>query len=301
MNTLDSMRAFVRVVEFGSFAAAARNLDLSPAMVTKHVAHLERRIGALLLHRTTRQVRPTEVGQAYFERCLALLSDFEAAESEASAGVTTPRGPLRVTAPNEFSPYLGQMTAEFLRLYPEVDLSLDFSNRFVNVVEEGYDVAIRISASLDSSLVGRRIATSRAHIVASPAYIDRHGHVEDPQMLAGHPCLSYGIPSASDEWTFQKGSETKKIRVKNKLVSTRAEPLILAARAGAGISWLPTFVCGQDLREGKLISLFPDHHVGSLEVYVLHPHRRFVPTKVRAFIDVLTKSLNPREVEDPWA
>src|SRR5687768_1020612 len=161
MNTLDSMRAFVRIMEFGSFAAAARNLDLSPAMVTKHVAHLERRIGALLLHRTTRQVRPTEVGQAYFERCLALLSDLEAAESEASAGVTTPRGPLRVTAPNEFSPYLGQMTAEFLRLYPEVDLSLDFSNRFVNVVEEGYDVAIRISASLDSSLVGRRIATSR--------------------------------------------------------------------------------------------------------------------------------------------
>jgi len=300
MNTLDSMRAFVRVVEFGSFAAAARNLDLSPAMVTKHVAHLERRIGALLLHRTTRQVRPTEVGQSYFERCLALLSDFEAAESEASAGVTRPRGPLRVTAPNEFSPYLGRMTAEFLKLYPEVDLSLDFSNRFVNVVEEGYDVAIRISASLDSSLVGRRIALSRAHIVASPSYIEQHGPLEDPQMLAGHPCLSYGMPSPSDEWTFQKGGETKKVRIRNKLVSTRAEPLVLATRAGAGISWLPTFVCGQDLREGKLVSLFPDHHVGSLEVYVLHPHRRFVPTKVKAFIDVLTKSLNPGEVEDPW-
>ncbi|MFC1460196.1 LysR family transcriptional regulator [Microvirga arabica] len=300
MNTLDSMRVYVRVVEFGSFAAAARNLDLSPAMVTKHVAHLEKRIGALLLHRTTRQVRPTEVGQAYFERCLALLSDFEAAESEASAGVTTPRGPLRVTAPNEFSPYLGQMTAEFLRLYPEVDLTFDFSNRFVNIVEEGYDVAIRISASLDSSLVGRRIALSRAHIVASPRYIEQHGRPESPEMLADHPCLSYGMPSPSDEWIFQKDNETKKIRIRNKLVSTRAEPLILAARAGAGVSWLPTFVCGQDLREGRLVSLFPDHHVGSLEVYILHPHRRFVPTKVKAFINVLTTSLNPGEVDDPW-
>jgi DNA-binding transcriptional LysR family regulator len=300
MNTLDSMRAFVRVVEFGSFAAAARNLDLSPAMVTKHVAHLEKRIGALLLHRTTRQVRPTEVGQAYFERCLTLLGDFEAAESEASAGVTTPRGPLRVTAPNEFSAYLGHMTADFLSLYPEVDLTFDFSNRFVNIVEEGYDVAIRISASLDSSLVGRRIATSRAHIVASPDYIERHGQPRAPEMLAEHPCLSYGMPSAADEWTFQKDKETQKVRIKNKLVSTRAEPLILAARAGAGISWLPTFVCGQDLREGKLISLFPDHNVGALEVYVLHPHRRFVPTKVKAFIHVLTRSLNPHEAEDPW-
>jgi DNA-binding transcriptional LysR family regulator len=170
----------------------------------------------------------------------------------------------------------------------------------VNIVEEGYDVAIRISASLDSSLVGRRIATSRAHIVASPGYIERHGQPKAPEMLAEHPCLSYGMPSAADEWTFQKGNETQKVRIKNKLVSTRAEPLILAARAGAGISWLPTFVCGEDLREGKLVFLFPDHHVGALEVYVLHPHRRFVPTKVKAFIHVLTKSLNPHEVEDPW-
>jgi len=301
MDTLESMRAFVRVVELGSFAGAARSLDMSPAMVTKHVAHLEGRTGALLLHRTTRQVRPTEVGQAYFERCLTLLSDLEAAESEASAEVGAPRGILKVTAPVEFgNVHIAPLIGEFLSTYPEIDLNLDFANRVVNVVEEGYDVAIRVAKSIDSTLIGRRIAVSHFHIIASPDYIRHQGRPETPDDLARHPCLSFGVPTPWDEWTFTKGNVTRRIKVRNKLVSSSSETLRLAALTGAGISYLPTFVCGQDLRDGKLVSLFPDYHTGALEIYALHPHRRFVPTKVKAFISFLIKHLNAGNVEDPW-
>ena len=232
---------------------------------------------------------------------MTLLSDVEAAENEAAASMAAPRGVLKVTAPIEFGNlYIAPLIPEFMNAYPDIDLNLDFSNRNVNIVEEGYDLAIRVARSFDTSLMGRRIALSRFHIVASPAYLQRHGWPETPDMLAGHACLSFGVPSPWDEWTLTRNGETKRVRVKSRLVSTSAETLLLAARGGTGITWLPSFICGQDLREGRLVSLFPDHYAGALEIYVLHPHRRFVPTKVRVLIDFLMGRFNADDREDPW-
>ena len=301
MDTLESMRAFVRVVELGSFAGAARSLHMSPAMVTKHMVNLEERTGARLLHRTTRQVRLTDTGQVYFERCVTLLGEVEAAEAEAGADVSEPRGVLKITVPVEFgNPYLSPIISEFIELYPKIDLDLHFTNRVVNIMEDGFDIAIRIAESFDTTLLGRRLAASNFHIVASPGYIEKRGRPETPEDLADHTCLSFSTPRPWDEWRFTRSGETKLIKVKNKLLSTSSEALRMAARSGAGISWLPTFVVGEDLRKGDLISLFPTYNTGTLQIYALHPHRPFVPTKVSYFLNFLQTRLNLRNVDDPW-
>lgn len=302
MDTLESMRAFVRVVELGGFAAAARALSVSPAMVTKHVAHLEARMGARLLHRTTRHVRTTEVGRAYYERCVELLSGIEEAENAAGQGTAEPRGNLRVTAPVEFgNAHLAALCATYLQRQPGVSLMLDFSNRVVDIIEEGYDVAIRIAAKLDSALVARKLAASRMHVVASPRYLKQRGRPRTPQALAEHPCLCFAVPSAWDEWRFVRGGQATTVKVGARLVSTSSEALRRAAATGAGVSWLPSFVCGEDLRAGRLVSLFPEFDAGTLNVYALYAHRRFLPAKVRAFIDFLVGQLGDRPDADPWS
>lgn len=301
MDTVESMRAFVRVVELGSFAAAARNLDLSPAMITKHVGHLESRTGARLLSRTTRQVRPTDVGIAYFDRCVAILAGIEEAESLASADTAEPRGTLKITAPVEFgNTHLAPIAAEFMQRHPQIVLVLDFSNRVVDVVQEGYDVAIRVARSLDTSLIGRRLATSRFHVVASPDYLERHGRPATPQQLAEHACLTFAVPAPWDEWHFVGNGETISVKMNARLLSTSSEALRLAAKTGAGVSALPTFVCGQDLREGTLVSLFPEYDAGSLGIYALFLQRRFLPARVRVFIDFLAARLSASPDTDPW-
>lgn len=301
MDTLKSMLAFVRVAESGSFSAAARNLHLSPAMVTKHVTYLENRIGARLLQRTTRHVRLTEPGQLYLERCLSILADVEEAESVAGADSVAPHGTLRVTSPVEFgNMHLAPLAARFMERHPGIDLMLDFSNRAVDVVQEGYDVAVRIASALDTSLIGRRLARSRFHIVASPDYLERHGRPSAPANLAGHPCLTFALPDVRDRWPFTRDGETTQVRVRPRLVSTSSEALRLAARSGAGVSWLPTFVCGRDLDDGSLVSLFPEYDAGSLDIHVLFPHRRFLPGKVRAFLDFLREQFGSDPDRDPW-
>lgn len=302
MDTIESMCAFVRVVELGSFAAAARSLNLSPGMVTKHIGHLESRTGARLLNRTTRQVRPTEAGAAYFDRCVALLAGIEEAESLASEDTTVPRGTLKVTAPVEFgNAHLAPLVAEFMQQHPQIKLVLDFSNRVVDLVQEGYDVAIRVAQSLDTTLVGRRLATSHFHVVASPHYLATHGRPETPKALADHACLTFAVPTPWDAWQFTRDGETTTVKINARMLSTSSEALRLAAKTGAGISVLPTFVCGQDLRDGTLISLFPDHDAGALGIYVLFLQRQFLPSRARLFIDFLNERIGADSTADPWA
>lgn len=302
MDTLESMRAFARVVELGGFTAAARSLNISPAMVTKHIAHLEDRVGARLLNRTTRQVRPTDAGQDYLERCLALLAGIEEAESIAGAATRAPKGTLRVTAPVEFgNAHLAPLVTPFMQRYPDITLALDFTNRLVDLVQEGYDVAIRIAQTLDTGLIGRRLATSRFHVVASPAYLERHGRPPTPQAVAEHACLTFGLPTLWSEWPFARDGATTKVRIESRLISTSSEALRRAACEGAGISWLPTFVCGGDLRSGALISLFPAYDIGALGIYALYPHRQFLPVRTRAFLDFLAQQIGSDPDLDPWA
>lgn len=301
MDTLESMQVFVRVVELGSLAAAARSLNLSPAMVSKHVVHLEKRTAARLLNRTTRQVRPTEAGASYFEQCCAILRRVEVAEAEAAADTSAPRGTLRITAPIEFGNlHLPAMIATFLDRHPGIDIVLDLANRRADIVQEGYDLAIRIARDLDTSLVGRRIALSRFHIVASPAYLEREGHPVEPAELARRQCLAFAVPQPWTTWSFTHDGRSQQVRVSPRVLSTSAEALLEAARTGVGIGLLPSFVCGTALRNGDLVSLFPDCDCGSLGIYILFPHRNLLPLRVRLFIDFLVEQLGGNAEHDPW-
>ncbi len=301
LDTLESMRVFVRVVETGGFAAAGRGLHLSPAMVTKHVAHLEARTGARLLNRTTRHVRTTAAGQAYFERCVAILRGVEEAETEAGADAAVPRGTLRITAPVEFgNDHLSEVAAEFLGRHPEVDLVLDFSNRPIDLVQEGYDLAIRVAREMDTSLVGRRLASSRFHVVASPSYLARHGRPETPPDLAAHRCLVFAIPAPLTSWSFLREGRPTTVRVTPRVTATSSAALLQAACAGVGISLLPSFVCGRALARGELVSLFPGFDLGSLGIHALFPHRTLLPVRVRLFIDLLVERFGGKAEADPW-
>lgn len=301
LDTLRSMQTFVRVAELGSFAAAARSLEMSPAMVTKHVTYLEERVGARLLHRTTRHVRPSDAGQLYLERCQSILAEIDEAESLAGAESTRLGGTLRVTAPVEFGNlHLAPLAGAFMQRHAGIDLVLDLSNRTVDLVQEGYDIAVRIADSLDTGLIGRRLATSRFHVVASPTYVEAHGSPSAPAELAAHACLAFAVPSVRDQWHFAgQGGETR-VKIRPRLASTSSEALRLAAVAGVGIACLPTFVCGSDLRSGALVSLFPELDCGSLGVHALFAHRRFLPARVRAFLDFLREALGTDARSDPW-
>ncbi len=301
MDTVESMRAFVRVVELGGFAPAARTLGISAGMVAKHVAHLEQRTGARLLDRTTRLVRPTDAGRRYHERCLSLLAGIEEAEALAGAEARELRGTLRVTAPTEFgNRHLAPLATSFLMAHPGLDLLLDFSNRVVDLVQEGFDLAFRVAPSLDTALVGRRLATSRFHVVASPDFLARHGRPEAPSRLADLPALAFSVPAMRDEWPFTRDGQQFRVAVRPRLVSSSSEALRLAARSGAGVSWLPSFVCGEDIADGSLVSLFPDHDAGSLGIWGLFPHRRLMPGRVRAFLDFVAEELGGDPAADPF-
>lgn len=301
LDTLESMQAFVKVVELGSFSAAARLLNLSPSMVTKHIANLENRTGARLLSRTTRSLSTTEAGQNYFERCLAIIAALEEAETEAGAETTSARGLLRITAPAEFgNAHLSGIVARFLSLHPEVELLLDFSNRNADLVQESFDLAIRVARSLDTSLIGRRIATSQFRAVASPGYLAIHGEPATPQDVHRHRCLTFGVPLPWTNWSFTKDGATAEIRIRPRVLSTSAEALLHSARTGVGITLLPTFVCGQDIARGALKPVLTDYDLGSLGVYILYPHRRLLPARTRLFVDFLVAEIGGNAEADPW-
>lgn len=301
LDTLEGMRVFARVVELGGFAAAARRLEMSPAMATRHVAALEERLGARLLQRTTRQVRPTEAGRVYYERCVELLQGLEEADAAVGTVTVRPQGTLRVTAPVEFgNQHLVGPVIEFMQRHPGLAVMLDLSNRLVDVVDEGYDLAVRVTHAPDPALVARRLAVSRMRVVASPDYLAAHGHPGEPAALAERDCLCFAVPAARDHWSFRRDGAAATVKVRSRLLSTSSAALLGGVLAGAGVSWLPTFVCGEALRGGALVSLFPEYDVGALGIYVVYPHRRFLPAKVRLFIDFLVARFGGDSAADPW-
>ncbi|MFZ2100494.1 MAG: LysR family transcriptional regulator [Oricola sp.] len=302
MDTVASMRAFVRVVELGGLSQAARDLAISPGMVAKHVANLEARTGARLLDRTTRSVRPTPAGQAYYDKALVILEGIDEAEGIARADTSELRGTLRLTAPVEFGQaHLAPLIAAFLTMHPRISISADFTNRKVDLVQEGVDLAIRIAAALDSSLIGRKLATSRFHVVASPDCVARHGAPETPGDLTELPTLSFSLPEPRLDWPWSAGGAEGKVRVNPRLLSSSSETLRLAAVAGAGFTWLPSFVCGRDVAEGRLVEVLPGFDWSALAIHALYSHRRFVPVRLRAFMEFIAKQLSDGPGSDPWA
>ncbi|MFN3625367.1 MAG: LysR family transcriptional regulator [Hyphomicrobium sp.] len=290
MDKLDAMNAFAKVVASGSYAEAARRLGLTRSAVSKAVMELEQLLGARLLDRTTRRVTPTEAGAAYYERCMSILADVEETELQISRLHDEPRGILKINGPMSFGIlYLGDAVAEFMLSYPELRIELTLNDRFIDPLEEGVDVTLRIGALADSSLIARRLAPARLALVASPDYLRRHGMPKTPQDLAGHRCLAYGHMAAVHRWQLRSGSETLTVPFNPALCSNNGEVLRASALAGNGITNLPTFLVGPDIAAGRLQPVLSDYPPIELGIFALYAPNRYLAAKTRLFIDFLAK------------
>ncbi len=288
MDKLEAMNAFAKVVAAGSYAEAARRLGLTRSAVSKAVMELEQLLGARLLDRTTRRVTPTEAGLAYYERAAAILADVEETEIQISRLHDEPRGVLKINAPMSFGTlYLGAAVAEFMTRYPELRIELVLNDRFIDPLEEGVDVTVRIGALADSSLIARRLAPARLALVASPDYLTRAGQPKTPQELRNHRCLAYGHMAAVHRWHLMQGAEAVTVQITSALCSNNGEVLRTAALAGNGITNLPTFLVGPDIAAGKLVQVLSDHAPAELGIYALYAPNRYLAAKTRVFIDFL--------------
>jgi DNA-binding transcriptional LysR family regulator len=289
MERLDDIRAFVAVAEALSFAEGARRLSLSPAQISKLVARLEDRLDSRLLNRTTRDVSLTDTGRAYLERARVLLEDYDALQSSVRE-IKGPRGLLRMSAPIAFGgAELDAALFDFARENPEVELEVAFTDRLVNLVEEGVDVAIRISRLADSSLIARRLAPVRIVTVASPDYLDEHGEPQSPGDLVDRDVILDLNSRDPTLWQFGRGKDRSEIRVHGRLRFQSAYVCVAASRAGFGIATTPAFVAAEDLRAGRLRSILKSFEPEPLYVHAVYPHGRHLAPKVRAMVDFLVR------------
>lgn len=292
MDRLASMAAFVKAAELGSFAAAADALRMSPQMVAKHVVFLETRLGARLLNRTTRRQGLTEIGRTYCERCRLVLAEAEAADSLAHEAKAAPRGLLRINAPMTFGAYsLVPVVTRYLRQHPAVEVDLVLSDRFVDLVEEGYEAVFRVGPLVDSSLMALALAPFRVVACASPAYLRRHGTPATPTDLRDHECLSR---SAVSSWHFSGHGRAYDARIRNRLRLNNAKALLSAALDGFGIVLIAEDMAREALTSGHLVKVLPGFEAPSRPMHLLFlPDRRQTP-KLRSFLDAAVQAFGPR-------
>lgn len=287
MDRLRAFEVFVAVVSRQGFARAAETLDTSPANVTRYVAELEAHLGTRLLNRHSRKLSLTESGEALYERARAILADVDEAVAVTSAATLRPQGRLRINAPLSFGlRHLAARWPDFARRYPEVELDVALIDRVVDVVEEGFDLAIRISRSGSTAHAARKLATSRNVVCASPAYLRAHGTPATPAELAQHACIVYEY--VGSEWTLlDADGRPQTVRVRAAMQTNNGDTAAAAARAGLGIVWQPTFLVGPDLRAGRLVPLLAGWRVPDIDILAVYPSRRHLSAKVRAMIDFL--------------
>ena len=289
MDRFDAITAFVKVVESGSFARAAERLDVSVSSVSRHVTDLEAHLDARLLNRTTRRLSLTEAGRAFHERCVQLLADLEEAEASAGAGAIVPRGTLRLSCGVSFGTrYMAAAVAAFMAKFPEMRFDMELSDRIVDLVEEGFDAAIRVGAIGGQNLVGRRVGATSLVCCASPAYLARHGEPRAPEDLARHPCLLYQYAPQRDMWTFtdRSGAE-RKVRVAGPVYANNGTFLAALAEEGIGITYEPDFIVGPIVRAGGLVPILRNFVPVTSGINVVYASRRHLSAKVRAFADFL--------------
>lgn len=298
-DSLPSMAVFVNVVENGSFSGAARTLHLSKSAVSKTVSRLEASLGTRLLNRTTRKLSLTEAGRAYYEGCRRMLNEAEAANQTVHRLTDAPRGRLRVNLPMSFGVLqVAPLLAAFLERYPEIDMDVAFEDRAVDLVEDGYDLAVRIGVLADSSLIARRLAPNRRILCAAPSYLEQHGTPQSPEALAAHSCLLYSYQASGDTWYLHGPDGVHTVRVQGRLRLNNGEGIRSAAVSGLGIAYLPTFLVGAELQAGRLVSVLPDWmDDGEGAVHAVYPASRHLSPKVRVFIDYLAECFGS---EPPW-
>ncbi|MBH3412238.1 LysR family transcriptional regulator [Pseudomonas putida] len=291
MNPYEDMRIFAQVMEAGSFTAAADRLGMSKQSVSRRLMQLEERLGVRLLNRSTRRLDATPLGQHYYQSALRLLGEVQQVEHDISGQAQALRGTLRLSAPLSFAmAHLGCLLTEFLQLHPQVDVEVDLSDRAVDLIGEGYDLALRIGALDDSSLVARRIADVERVYCASPAYLDARGVPTRPEQLAEHDCLPYGH-SRQVQWQFRQGGKAQAIQVTGRMRANNGELLREAAVAGMGVTYLPTFIVGQALADGRLVTVLDEWVPPALQLSAVYPQHRQVARPVQGFVSFLRERL----------
>lgn len=288
MDTIDGMRTFVAVISEGSFSGAAQRMNMSPQLVSKYVGQLETRLGARLLNRSTRRLSITEAGQAYFDRCQYVLAEIDEMESAVGDATVAAKGTLRINAPMTFGTlHLTKAIAEYQHSQPEVSVDLTLDDRMVDIVSEGYDIAIRIGQLQESSLVASKLAPVRLVVCGSPDYFADRGIPDSPEDLDVHECLRYTISSSHNKWRFRDGDEFYDVSIKGGFAANNGDALRLAALAGAGLILQPTFIVGDNIRDGQLQIVLKGYEVEPMGVYAVYAHRQYLSGKVRTFVEFL--------------
>lgn len=298
-DVLTGMRVFTAVVDAGSFARAADKLDLSRGMTSRYVAQIESHLGVRLLNRTTRRQSLTEAGQDYYQRATQVLALAEEAEQSAAQGSAEPRGTLRVNAPVAFGTrHLGPAIGAWLRRHPLVKADLTLNDRFVDLVEEGFDVAVRIARRIDPGLVARPITRARLLVCAAPAYLKERGTPKSPADLARHNCLTYAYGGHQGEWRFTRRGRDQVVKVSGNMHGNNGDILCSAAAEGLGVIVQPSFLVYELLREKKLARILEGWETDEATIHAVYPSRQFLTPKVRSFIDFLVERFGDRPYWD---
>jgi len=302
MQRLECERMFAAVMETGSFAEAARRLGTSSGQASKLVSRLEADLGVRLLNRTTRALSPTEVGQAYYERIRLVLEELDALDLAVRNRSGTASGRLKLTAPLSFgNTQLGPALIDFATRYPEISLDVSFSDRMVNLVDEGFDAAVRIGLQEDASLVVRKLCESRIVAAASPAYLRKRGTPSRPEDLAGHDCIVDTNFRTRNVWQFRENGQPLPVTVASRLYLSSADACVTAAEAGLGITQVPSFVAGAHIREGRLVPLLTQFEVPPIPVQAVYPPGRHLAQKVRVLVDFLAERFRGKpEWDQGW-
>ena len=288
MDKLNAISVFCKVIETQSFTQAANQQNISVAMASKLVSQLEEHLKTRLLQRTTRKIVPTEAGMLYYQRCQAILLDLSEADSSISNMATSLQGNLLISVPRDFGLlYISPNLPKFIELHPNLHVEIEFEDKRVDLVAEGYDLALRIGYMQDSSLVARKISSSPMHFVASPSYLESRGTPLTPDDLEYHQGLLYKSSLNQVHWLSTKANQIQRYKIQSKVVSNNGMALLEMTKAGLGISNSPNFFVKGALASGELVEILSEYKQKPLDIYVVYPNRRHLPAKVRAFIEFL--------------
>lgn len=298
MDRLENMQMFRRVAEMGSFSAVARQLNVARSVVTRQVATLEAHLGVKLIARSTRRLNLTSAGVAYLEKCREILNLVEAAESDLAAEGQVPRGHIRISVPFSFGlRHLTPLLLDFGALYPEITLEVDYTDRRVNLIEEGIDLAIRITRRLAPQDVARRISVCRMLVVASDDYLRRRGEPQRPEDLIEHECFGY-VPATPSSWSFVIDGETRGFPIRGRLLANNGDALLDAAIRGLGITNSPSFIAAAAIEAGSVRPILVNYAQPELSIYAVFPGNRYVPRRVRVLVDYLAERIGPEPYWD---
>ena len=292
MDKFLEMKAFAAVVDAGSFVQAADALQMSKPTVSRYLADLEQRLGVRLLHRTTRKLSLTEEGRAFYGRCKTVLADVDVAEAEVTAKSIVVNGLIKINVPVSFGVlHLAPLWPDFMAKYPQVLLDITLADRVVDLVEEGFDMAVRIARLPSSSLVSKQLSSTRMLLCASPGYLRKHGRPKHPSELVDHTVLAYSLLATGDQWEFEGPEGRVTVIVNPSMRTNSGDTCRAAALQNKGVVLQPSFLVGDDLRSGALVELMPQYRALEFGVYAIYPTRQYVAPKVRALVDFLAKAL----------